>query len=88
MSNNVRARLVRESVAHTSRVIVLHEDTLTAGFGAEIAAYIAEHCFHDLDAPVVRCASIDTPVPFAAALEDEFLPWKRFEEKLCWLASY
>ncbi len=80
--------LVRESVAHTSRVIVLHEDTMTVGFGAEIAAYIAEHCFHDLDAPVLRCASIDTPVPFAAPLEDEFLPWKRFEEQLRWLASY
>lgn len=80
--------LVRESVAHTNRVIVLHEDTATAGFGAEIAAYIAQHCFADLDAPVVRCASLDTPVPFSSALEQIFLPWDRFEQELLKLTKY
>jgi 2-oxoisovalerate dehydrogenase E1 component len=80
--------LVKQSIAKTNKVIVLHEDTVTAGFGAEIAAYIAENSFHDLEAPVVRCASIDTPVPFSAELEQQFLPWDRFEEKLQWLVKY
>ena len=62
------------SVRRTSRLVVLHEDNLTGGFGGEIAALAAEHLFGDLDAPVVRIAAADTPVPYAAELEDAVLP--------------
>lgn len=65
---------VAETVKKTSRVIVLHEDTLTGGVGAEISAWINEHCFRHLDAPVKRVASLDTPIPFAPTLEQNFLP--------------
>ena len=65
---------VLASVAKTSRVLVLHEDTRTAGFGAEIAATIAEEGFEHLDAPVRRLTAPDTPVPFAPALEKRFIP--------------
>lgn len=63
------------SVRKTGRVMVLHEDTLTGGIGAEIAAAIAEHCFQQLDAPVVRAGALDTPVPFSVPLEQHF--WAR-----------
>lgn len=69
-----------KSVQKTGKVIVLHEDCLTGGIGGEIAALISEHCFEYLDAPVKRVASLDTPVPFAIPLEENFLPQKRFEE--------
>lgn len=65
---------VLASVEKTSKALVLHEDTLTGGFGGEIAATIAEHAFEHLDAPLKRLAAPDTPVPFAPALEAEFLP--------------
>ena len=65
---------VLDSVAKTSKVIVLHEDTHTSGFGAEIAATIAEEAFENLDAPVARLTAPDTPVPFAPPLEKAFLP--------------
>jgi 2-oxoisovalerate dehydrogenase E1 component beta subunit len=65
---------VLDSVRKTSKVLVLHEDTHTGGFGAEIAATIAEEAFEDLDAPVRRIAAPDTPVPFAPALEKAFIP--------------
>jgi 2-oxoisovalerate dehydrogenase E1 component beta subunit len=65
---------VLASVRKTSKVIVLHEDTRTGGFGAEIAATIAEEAFEHLDAPPKRIAAPDTPVPFAPALEAAFLP--------------
>ncbi|HUJ55249.1 MAG TPA: alpha-ketoacid dehydrogenase subunit beta [Gaiellaceae bacterium] len=65
---------VLESVRKTSKVLVLHEDTRTGGFGAEIAATIAEEAFEDLDAPLKRIAAPDTPVPFSPTLEKAFIP--------------
>jgi len=65
---------VLASVEKTSKVLVLHEDTHTGGFGAEIAATIGEEAFESLDAPVRRLTAPDTPVPFAPALEAAFIP--------------
>jgi 2-oxoisovalerate dehydrogenase E1 component beta subunit len=65
---------VLESVRRTSKVLVLHEDTRTGGFGAEIAATIAEEAFEHLDAPVRRIAAPDTPVPFSPPLEKAYIP--------------
>ena len=73
---------VEHSVRKTSRVIILHEDTLTGGVGAEISAWINEHCFTLLDAPVMRVAGLDTPIPFAPTLEANFLPKVRFRVAL------
>src|SRR6187431_3183701 len=71
---------IRSAVQRTGRVLILHEDTLTGGIGGEIAAWIAEHCFDLLDAPVMRCASLDTPVPFSIELEKNFLANARLDE--------
>lgn len=79
---------VESSVRKTGRVVILHEDTLTGGFGGEIAAYLSEHCFEALDAPPVRCGSLDTPVPMNLELEQNFLAKKRFEESLLNLLAY
>lgn len=68
---------IRAAVEATGKVLLLHEDTLTGGIGGEISAWISEHCFRSLDAPIVRCASLDTPVPFAIELEKEFLAKSR-----------
>ncbi len=76
------------SVRKTHRVLVLHEDCLTGGIGGEIAAQITEHCFESLDAPVLRLASLDTPIPFAAELEQNFFPVKQLEEKIDLLLNY
>jgi len=79
---------VLDSVKKTGRAIVLHEDCMIGGFGADLSAMIADECFEYLDAPVKRSASIDTPVPFAHELEDEFLAKARFETQLKDLISY
>jgi 2-oxoisovalerate dehydrogenase E1 component beta subunit len=65
---------VLSSVERCSKVLVLHEDTKTGGFGGEIAATIAEEAFEHLDAPVRRLAAPDSPVPFAPSLEKAFIP--------------
>ena len=73
---------VKTAVEKTGKVMVLHEDTLTGGIGAEIAAWISEHCFTALDAPVKRIGSLDTPVPLAKDLEDKFLGREQLESGL------
>jgi 2-oxoisovalerate dehydrogenase E1 component len=73
---------VAETVKKTNRVLILHEDTLTGGIGGEISAWISEHCFEDLDAPVLRVASLDTPIPFAPTLENNFLAKGRIKEAI------
>jgi 2-oxoisovalerate dehydrogenase E1 component beta subunit len=65
---------VLSSVRKTSKVLVLHEDTRTGGFGAEVAATIAEEAFEDLDAPIRRITAPDSPVPFSPPLEKAFIP--------------
>jgi 2-oxoisovalerate dehydrogenase E1 component len=79
---------IESSVRKTNRVLVLHEDTLTGGIGAEIAAWVSEHCFQYLDAPVMREASLDTPIPFAPTLEDNFLPKGRLKDKIQQLLKF
>ncbi|HEX6428549.1 MAG TPA: dehydrogenase E1 component subunit alpha/beta [Niastella sp.] len=79
---------IRAAVNRTGRVMVLHEDILTGGIGGEIAAWIGEHCFEKLDAPVLRCASLDTPVPFNIELENNFLAKARLHETVVKLLSY
>jgi 2-oxoisovalerate dehydrogenase E1 component len=79
---------VEQTVRKTNRVLILHEDTLTGGVGAEISAWISEHQFQHLDAPVMRVASLDTPIPFAPTLEKNFLPVERLKTKVSELMSY
>jgi 2-oxoisovalerate dehydrogenase E1 component len=79
---------IYNSVRKTGKVIVLHEDCMTGGIGGELVALINENCFQDLDAPVKRIASLDTPIPFADDLEINFLPKQRFFDALIDLANY
>ncbi len=79
---------VLESVGKTGKCLIVHEDTLFGGIGGEIAATIMEERFRSLDAPVMRVASLDTPVPFNLELEKQFLPNSRLKEKLRELLNY
>jgi 2-oxoisovalerate dehydrogenase E1 component len=79
---------IKESVKRTGKVLLLHEDSLTGGIGGELGAWIAEHCFEYLDAPIMRCASLDTPVPFNTQLEQNFLAKNRLNEYVEKLRSY
>jgi 2-oxoisovalerate dehydrogenase E1 component len=79
---------IAEAVSTTNKVLVLHEDNLTGGIGADIAAWIGEHCFQQLDAPVMRCASLDTPIPFNMELEKQYLANARLEETMQRLLHY
>nr|HQU61094.1 transketolase C-terminal domain-containing protein [Saprospiraceae bacterium] len=79
---------IEATVKKTSRALILHEDTLIGGIGGEIAAYISEHLFEYLDAPVLRAASLDTPVPFSTTLEEQFLPKARLQQQLERLLAY
>ena len=76
------------SVKKTGKAIVYQEDTLFGGIASDISALIMEECFEYLDAPVKRVASLDSPIPFTKALEDQFLPKNRFEEVLLDLLKY
>ena len=77
-----------ETVKKTNRVLILHEDSLTGGIGGELSSLINENCFEFLDAPVIRCASLDTPVPFAKELEEQFLANNNLDEKINYLINY
>ncbi len=79
---------VAASVKKTGKVLIAHEDCLTGGIGAEIAAWISENYFAYLDAPIMREGGLDTAVPFAPALEQNFLPRYRMEEKIKQLAAF
>lgn len=79
---------IEEAVGATGKVLILHEDSLTGGIGGEVAAWIAEHCFSYLDAPVLRCASLDTPIPFNLELEKNFMAYSRLGEMVGRLMGY
>lgn len=79
---------IEAAVKRTGKVLLLHEDTLTGGIGGEIAAWIGEHCFKYLDGPVMRCASLDTPVPFSLELEHNFMANSRLDSCVQKLLSY
>jgi 2-oxoisovalerate dehydrogenase E1 component len=80
---------IDQTVKKTNRVLVLHEDTLTGGIGGEIAAYISEHLFQYLDAPVLRVGGLDTPIPFSPTIEREvFMPVNRFTKAVEKLLQY
>lgn len=79
---------IAEAVKATGKVLLLHEDTLISGIGGEISAWINEYCFEYLDAPVVRCASLDTPVPFAIELEQNFMAKSRLDACIQKLRNY
>lgn len=76
------------SVKKTGKVIIYQEDTLFGGIASDLSALIMEECFEYLDAPVKRVASLDSPIPFTKALEDQFLPKNRFEKVLSELLKY
>ncbi len=80
---------ISQTVKKTNKVIILHEDTKTGGIAGEVSAIINEEAFDDLDAPIVRIASLDTPVPFSPPLEEYFLPKVAdVVEKARWLKRY
>ncbi len=79
---------IKNAVSRTGKVLILHEDCLTGGVGAEIAAWIAEHCYTLLDAPVMRCASLDSPIPFNIELEKNFMAYSRLGETIGKLMKY
>ncbi len=79
---------VEKSVLKTNKVIVLHEDCVTGGIGAEISAWISENCFEHLDAPIVRVGGLDTPVPFRKELEENFMPIERLHKQILKLIKY
>lgn len=79
---------IRAAVAATGKVLLLHEDTLVGGIGGEVAAWIAENCFELLDAPVMRCAGLNTPIPFNIELEKNFMAYSRLDSCMKQLAGY
>ncbi len=79
---------IDKTVKKTNKAIIFHEDTLFGGIGSEIAAYISEHLFEHIDAPVIRVASLDTPVPFTPSLEKIFLPKERLKTSIKKILDY
>ena len=79
---------IRAAIQQTGKLLLLHEDSLTGGMGGEIAAWVAEHCFDLLDAPIMRCASLDTPIPFNITLEKNFLAVDRLDACIQKLIDY
>lgn len=77
-----------ESVKKTGKALVLTEDSLSGSFASEIAAMLSEECFEFLDAPIARLGSMETPIPFAAALEKQYLPKEKLRNKLLELIEY
>jgi 2-oxoisovalerate dehydrogenase E1 component len=80
--------VIKKAVEKTGKILLLHEDNLTGGIGADISAWISEHCFEQLDAPVIRCASLDTPIPFNTALENNYLAKNRLDQAIKKLLAY
>ena len=81
-------KIIVNSVNKTGRAIVLQEDSLFGGIASEISSIIMENCFENLDAPVVRVGSLNTPIPFEEGLEKQYLPFDRFETKIIELLNY
>jgi 2-oxoisovalerate dehydrogenase E1 component len=79
---------IKEAVSQTGKVLLLHEDNLMGGLGGEISAWIGEHCFELLDAPVIRCASMDTPIPFNMELEKNYMAKNRLDDYIQKLMNY
>ncbi len=79
---------IYQSVQKTGRAIIYQEDSMFGGLASDISALIMENCFKYLDAPVIRIASLDTPIPFVKSLEDQYLPKQRFENGLIELLKY
>lgn len=77
-----------KSVKKTNKCIILHEDTLFGGIASDISAMIMENCFEHLDGPVRRVGSLESPIPFVKALEEQYLPKERFEKELLELVAY
>ena len=81
-------KIIVNSVNKTGKAIVLQEDSLFGGIASEISSIIMENCFENLDAPVVRVGSLNTPIPFEEGLEKQYLPFDRFETKIIELLNY
>lgn len=79
---------IKNAVKATGKILLLHEDTLTGGIGGEIAAWIVENCFEYLDGPIIRCGSLDTPVPFNLELEKNFMAYSRLGQCVEKLMNY
>jgi 2-oxoisovalerate dehydrogenase E1 component len=79
---------IEATVKRTGKVLLLHEDSLIGGIGGELSAWISENCFQYLDAPIFRCASLDTPIPFNIDLEKNFLAKSRLDEYVQKLIKY
>ena len=80
--------IIKKTILKTGKVLILHEDSKTGGFGADISSFIAEELFEYLDAPIYRVSSLDTPIPFANKLEEQYLANKRLDEKVFSLYRY
>ena len=77
-----------QSIRKTGKAIILQEDSLFGGLASEISSIIMENCFENLDAPVIRVGSLDTPIPFEETLEKQYLPFERFESEILKLIHY